>query len=74
MTKFEAFMQFLRDEFDKLVLVALVLFHGAMAVWLAIMGHNDLAAWFQRAIDGFSGALIAILTGRLTKREVVANG
>lgn len=57
----------LQKEFDKLLLLALVLFIVWVDIWMLSYNHKEPATAMLRILDVSLGALLGLVTGR--KRE-----
>lgn len=62
--------EFFKAQFDKLVLVFIVLVFACCMVFFLIKGMEEGVKWVERAIDTTLGALLTLLTGRVAMRAV----
>lgn len=60
---------FLKDEFDKILLVSILILLGTIYVHLLHHGPTDTAAigWVEKTFDTLTGALLILVTGGLKK-------
>jgi len=67
------FFDFLKSQFDKILLAVLFVL-GAHYVFIASrLNQPALVTWLESIVSGFSGALLTLITGRLQAKSNNSN-